>query len=95
MVLALVVTPLILVRLYYYAISDIGAEPTPFPQPWLALLVGSALAFVASLFPSTLVVLLYRLTARRLRKGYAEPAGCTERRDRAPVPCRAPLARRR
>ena len=46
--LALIFAPFILVRLYYYAISDIGAEPTPFPDPWWALLCGGIIAFLLS-----------------------------------------------
>ena len=66
-VLALILTPLVLVRLYYYAISDIGAEPNPFPEPWKALFMGSVLAFAVSLVGAFPVVLLYRLFARKWR----------------------------
>lgn len=62
---ALVLTPFVLVRLYEFAIQDIGAESVPFPQPWLALGIGSALAFVASFIGALPVVLLCRWAARR------------------------------
>ena len=69
-VLALFLTPLVLVCLYYYAISDIGAEPTPFPEPWWALFIGSVLAFALSLVCAFSVVLVYRLSARGWRRRY-------------------------
>jgi hypothetical protein len=72
-VLAFVLAPFVLVRLYYYAISDIGAEPNPFPQPWLAMAVGCVVAFAVSVVPAAPVVLLYRLTSRRWRQLNAEP----------------------
>jgi len=67
-VLALILTPLVLVRLYNWAISDIGAEPNPFPQPWWALFWGSVIAFAFSVACALPVVLVYRLLARRLRR---------------------------
>ena len=70
-ILALILTPFILYRLYLYAISDIGAEPNPFPQPWWALLWGSAIAFVLSLFAALPVVFLFRLFVQRWRRRYA------------------------
>jgi len=72
-VLSLCLVPFILVQLYRYAISDIGAEPNPFPQPCLALLVGGVLAFVVGLFCSVPVVLAYRLTVRWWKRQCAEP----------------------
>ncbi len=63
-VMALILTPLILVGLYFYAISDIGAEPNPFPDPWLDLAVGTALSFVIGLACASLMILTYRLLAR-------------------------------
>ena len=62
--MALILTPLILVGLYFYAISDIGAEPNPFPDPWLDLAVGTALSFVIGLACASLMILTYRLLAR-------------------------------
>ncbi len=62
--MALMVTPLILVGLYFYAVSDIGAEPNPFPDPWLDLAVGTALSFVIAIICASLVALMYRLLAR-------------------------------
>ena len=61
--MALIFTPLILVGLYFYFTSDIGAEPTPFPDPWLDLAVGTALSFVTALTCASLVALTYRLLA--------------------------------
>jgi hypothetical protein len=63
-ILALILTPFVLQRLYDYAISDIGAEPNPFPQPWWALFWGSVIAFVISIVCAFSVVWLYRLFAR-------------------------------
>jgi ABC-type phosphate transport system permease subunit len=67
-VLALMLAPFVLHRLYLYAISDIGAEPNPFPQPWWALFWGSVIAFVLSLFVAVPVVFLFRLFIRRRRR---------------------------
>jgi hypothetical protein len=69
-VLALTLTPLVLARLYFYAISDIGAEPTQFPEPRWALFMGSVLAFALSLVCAFAVVLAYRVLARRWRRRY-------------------------
>ena len=62
---ALIFTPFVLVRLYYYAMSDIGAEPNPFPEPWWALFWGIIIAFVLSLVAAVPIIFLYRLFARR------------------------------
>jgi hypothetical protein len=64
----LVLTPVILVGLYYYAASDSGAESDPFPDPWLDFIVGSIFAFVASLICSFFVVMAYRLMLRFRRE---------------------------
>jgi ABC-type Fe3+ transport system permease subunit len=64
-VLALILTPFVLHRLYDYAISDIGAEANLFPQPWWALFCGLVIAFVLSVVGALPVVLVYRLFARR------------------------------
>lgn len=69
-VLALILTPFVLYRLYLYAISDIGAEPNPFPQPWWALFWGGLIAFVLSTVAAFPVLLLFRLFSRRWRKRY-------------------------
>lgn len=69
LVLALVLAPLVLVSLYYYSVSDIGAEPNPFPQPWWALFWGSVMAFVLSLACAFPIVSLRRLFTRRRRYG--------------------------
>jgi hypothetical protein len=67
-VLALVLTPLVLYRLYLFATSDIGAEPNPFPQPWWALFWGSAIAFALSLLVAVPIVFLFRLCIRWRRR---------------------------
>ena len=67
-VLALILAPFLLVRLYYYAISDIGAEPNPFPEPWRCFFMGSVLAFGLSVVCAFPAVLVYRLIARRWRR---------------------------
>lgn len=61
--LALVLTPLVLAGLLHYAVGDIGAEPDPFPDPWLVLFMGSSVAFALSLVCAFLVVLTGRLFA--------------------------------
>jgi hypothetical protein len=60
----LILTPLVLIGLYYYALSDIGAEGDPFPDPWLDFVVGSILSFAISLICSFFVVFAHRLMAR-------------------------------
>jgi len=67
-VFALILAPLVLQRLYDCAISDIGAEPNPFPHPWWALFWGSVVAFVLSVICALPVVLVYRLVARIWRR---------------------------
>ena len=64
LVSTLILTPLILIGLYYYDISDIGAEPDPFPDPLLDFVVGSILSFIISLVCSFFVVLAHRLMTR-------------------------------
>ena len=59
-VIALALTPFVLIRLYEFAIRDIGAEPVPFPQPWLALGVAVVVAFIASFVCALPIVLLFR-----------------------------------
>src|SRR5688572_16187688 len=70
-VLALMLTPLILVRLYYYAISDIGAEPNPFPEPWWALFMGTVFSLALSLLCAFPVVLLCRLVRQGWTRRHA------------------------
>jgi len=60
----LILTPPILIGLYYYDLNDIGAEPDPFPDPLLDFVVGSILSFVISLVCSFFVVSAHRLLAR-------------------------------
>ena len=55
-VLALGLTPLILIGLYFYAISDIGAEPEPFPEPGPALIIGSIISFIIGLACAAAIV---------------------------------------
>jgi hypothetical protein len=69
-VLALVLTPFVLLRLYYYAISDIGAEPNPFPEPCWILFWGTVIAFVFSLLGAFPVVFLCRLATGKWRLRY-------------------------
>jgi len=70
-VLALILTPFVLYRLYLSAVSDIGAEPNPFPEPWRALFLGTAIAFLLSLLVALPVVLLFRLVVQRWTRRYA------------------------
>ena len=90
--LALLLAPLVLARLYYYAISDTGAEPNPFPQPWWALFFGSVLAFALSYLFTCPAVLVYRFAVRKWSRQYAEQARCSEPGDDASVPGREPVA---
>jgi|SRR5882724_1011851 len=64
LVSTLIFTPLILIGLYYYDLSDIGAEPDPFPDPWQDFVFGSILSFVISLVCSFFVILAHRLMTR-------------------------------
>ena len=64
-IVALALTPFVLVRLYEFAIRHIGAEAVPFPQPWLALGVGSVVAFSASFVCALPVVCLFRRFTQR------------------------------
>lgn len=45
--MATLMIPFGLYSLYCWVVNDIGAEPTPFPKPWLALGIGSGISFVA------------------------------------------------
>lgn len=54
--LAIGLTPLILISLYFYAVSDIGAEPNPFPEPWLTLMIGSIISFIIGLACASTIV---------------------------------------
>ena len=67
--LALILTPFVLIRLYYYAIGDIGAEPNPFPRPWWALFWGIVIAFVISSVVAILIASMCRIFARRFSLG--------------------------
>jgi hypothetical protein len=64
MVIAMALTPLILLGLYNYAISDIGAEPEPFPDPWLSLTIGSLVSFIIGLICASTIVAVYRWFTR-------------------------------
>ena len=59
--LAAVIAPVILVCLYFWAISDIGAEPNPFPEPLRAFTISVIFAFIVSFVLAALLVLIYRL----------------------------------
>jgi hypothetical protein len=65
LVLALILTPVILCRFYYWAVSDIGAESDAFPEPWWALFWGGVIAFVLSFLFAVPAVLLFRWLLRR------------------------------
>jgi hypothetical protein len=67
-VAALISTPFILAGLYFYLISDIGAEGTPFPDPWFDLAVGIGVSFVTGIICASPIALTYRLLARSWRK---------------------------
>ena len=62
--LALCFTPAILVGLYCYFISDIGAEPNPFPDPWFDLAAGAGLSFIFAILFASVMVMAHRLLAR-------------------------------
>jgi hypothetical protein len=66
-VLGLILTPFVLYRLYIYTVSDIGAEPNPFPEPWRALFAGTLIAFAFSVLCAIPVVSLYRFISRKRR----------------------------
>ena len=59
----LIFTPLILAGLYYFDMSEIGAEPDPFPDPWLDFIVGIVLSLVVSFVGSFFVLMAHRLLA--------------------------------
>jgi hypothetical protein len=61
---AVVLTPFSLVQLYEFAMRNIGAEPLPFPDRWLAFGVASAVSFAASFACAFIVVLVCRRVAR-------------------------------
>lgn len=58
-VVTLILVPIILVRLYYWVMSDVGAN-NPFPEPLLGLVWGLIAAFVLSLPSACAAVLGYR-----------------------------------
>jgi hypothetical protein len=66
-VLGLVFTPGTLVTLYRFVTGDIGAEPTPFPKPWLALVIGLAFSFVFSVVLAVMVLSAFHLLIRFFR----------------------------
>ena len=66
--LASILTPLVLLRLYYWFISDMECEPNPFPEPWRALVWGIGIAFVFSSLIAFPAVLLIRWFVREWRK---------------------------
>jgi hypothetical protein len=65
---ALILTPVILGGLYYYDLSDIGAEATPLPDSGLDFFIGCVFSFIVSLVCSLLVVTGYRLVAGIYRR---------------------------
>ena len=68
--LGLILTPVVIWRLYAYFTSDIGAD-NPFPDPWRALAWMITLAFAISLVCAFPFVLLYRMFARCWKRCYA------------------------
>lgn len=62
--LAVFFTPFVFVHLYNLAISDIGAEPTPFPEPVRAFIIGVLFAFAISFIAAVPLVLIFRLLKR-------------------------------
>jgi apolipoprotein N-acyltransferase len=58
----LIFMPFVFTALYYWAMSDIGANS--FPEPWRALAVGLVAAFVLSIPCAGSAVLAYRFIAR-------------------------------
>lgn len=73
--LALMFTPWVLDGLYEFAMRDLGAEPVPFPNPWLALGVGTAVSFVASFLGAFTIALVCRRVARSRRPVMTKRAG--------------------
>jgi hypothetical protein len=69
-VTALIITPLIATGLYFYFISDIGAEARPFPDACYDLAVGTCFSFVVGIVLASLLVLTFRLLARIKRSRY-------------------------
>ena len=63
LILALCFTPAILVALYNYFTSDLGADD-PFPDPWFALAFCTVLSFAIGLICATATMMAYRLLAR-------------------------------
>ena len=63
LVITLILAPLVEIRLYYWVMSDIGAD-NPFAEPWLDLGLGFGVALVLSLPCACSVVLVSRLIAR-------------------------------
>jgi len=68
--LAPILAPLVIWRLYVYFTSDIGAEG-PLPDPWPALACMIIFASAISLFCAFPLVLLYRMFARCWKRWYA------------------------
>jgi hypothetical protein len=63
LVVTLILVPFVLVGLYYWVMSDIGAN-NPFLEPILALTVGLVAAFALSLPCACAAVLAYRFVMR-------------------------------
>ena len=68
--LAPLITPFVIWRLYVYLTSDMGAEGPP-PDPWLALASLVIFAFAVSLLCAVQLVLLYRFAARCWKRWHA------------------------
>src|SRR5262245_9304225 len=64
-VLAIAATPIVLIALIHYVMSDLGAETTPSPGPDFSVLVfASVFAFAISLLGAFPIVLIVRMTNR-------------------------------
>jgi hypothetical protein len=70
LLLAPLITPFVIWRLYVYLTSDMGAEGPP-PDPCLALASLIIFAFAVSLICAVPLVLLYRLSARCWKRWHA------------------------
>jgi hypothetical protein len=60
LVVTLVIAPIVLLGLYYWIMSDVGAN-NPFPEPLSALAIGFVVAFLLSVPCACSIVLVYRL----------------------------------
>ncbi|HLH55414.1 MAG TPA: hypothetical protein VKY92_17565 [Verrucomicrobiae bacterium] len=85
LLITLILAPLVLIGLYYWVMSDIGAD-NPFGEPWLDLGLGFVVALVPSLPCACVVVFLSRLSAR-YRAGNGMPLNPGPAQDSAVALC--------